>query len=552
MPPINEAIAFPTLSAEQIERLKPYGVVRTVAVGDILFQFGDKSYDFFVVLEGRIDILEMSQAAERLLVSHSSGRFLGEISILTGQAVFLTARVREAGQVLQIVPQRLKQIVAEIPELSELIVNAFLVRRLLIMEGAAAGLKIIGSRYSRDTLRLREFAARNRLPHSWIDLEQVEDAELLLCELHVKPEETPVVIWQGQRVLRNPTNSDLVRELGLPLSVPRDEIFDLLVVGAGPAGLAAAVYGASEGLKTITLDSVATGGQAGTSSKIENYLGFPAGLSGAELSMRAVLQAQKFGARIIVPCEAVKLDCEANYYIVETSNGDKIAAQSIIIATGAQYRKLPVPRLEKFEGTNIFYAATELEARLCENQNVIIIGGGNSAGQAAMFLAERTRKVYIVIRGADLNRTMSRYLIDRIDQTHNIEVLTHTEIRELCGDEHLTGVIAEHNVTSERMQLDAQAIFAFIGAKPHTDWLQGLVVMDSDGFILTGDSLQPDDLNHEDWIEIGRKPMLFETSLPGIFAVGDVRSGSVKRVASAVGEGSIAVRFIHEYLGRSI
>ncbi|MBW4436701.1 MAG: FAD-dependent oxidoreductase [Pleurocapsa minor GSE-CHR-MK-17-07R] len=549
MAAIDETVAFPTLTPEQLDLLRPYGVVREVADGEILFEYGDVGYDFFVVLSGQIDIFENSEGTPRLLASHTAGRFLGEVSIFTGQSVFLTGRVRTAGHVLQITPGQLRHIVAEIPQLSDIIVNAFLMRRLIIMEDASAGMRIIGSRYSRDTQRLREFAARNRLPHVWVDLEQDAAAELLLSELQVRPDETPVVVWQGRRVLRNPTNAELIGELGLPVNVPHDEIFDLLVVGAGPAGLAAAVYGASEGLKTISLDAVAVGGQAGTSSKIENYLGFPAGLSGSDLAGRAVLQAQKFGARIFTPSEAIRLDCEGNYYIVETSNGDRIAARAIIIASGAQYRKLSVPRLEEFEGTGVFYAATENEARLCENQDVIVVGGGNSAGQAAMFLSGRARAVYIMIRGADLNRTMSRYLIDRIAQTQNIQVLTHTEIRELLGEGRLTGVMAQHNQTGELIEVPAQAVFAFIGASPHTEWLRDMMVLDEHGFIPTGDSLPLDALNPEDWTDVGRRPMLFETSLPGIFAVGDVRSGSVKRVASAVGEGSMAVRFVHEYLG---
>jgi thioredoxin reductase (NADPH) len=548
---INDAVAFPTLTDGQIERLMPYGVVRDTVQDEILFDYGDRVYDFFVVLSGAIDVLDNSTGTPRLIMSHRAGRFLGEINILTKQTVFVTARVREAGQVLAISPERLKEIVADIPQLSDIIVNAFLMRRLLIIQGATTGLRIIGSRYSRDTIRLREFAARNRLPHAWVDLEQDAGAELLLSEMHVKPDETPVVIWQGQKVLRNPSNLELTRELGMPLYVPQDEIYDLLVVGAGPAGLAAAVYGASEGLKTITLDSVATGGQAGTSSKIENYLGFPAGLSGTELTVRAVLQAEKFGAQIFIPSEAVKLDCERNFYIVETNNGDRIATSSIIIATGARYRKLDVPRLEDFEGTSIFYAATEMEARLCENQDVIIVGGGNSAGQAAMFLCERMRHIYMMIRGGDLNASMSRYLIDRIKHTPNIQLMTRTEIKELIGDTGLKRVVVQNNESHERSELDAQAIFAFIGAAPHTEWLNGMVATDEDGFILTGERLTESHLRHEDWLEIGRKPLLFETSLPGVFAVGDVRSGSVKRVASAVGEGSIAVRSVHEFLGKS-
>lgn len=549
---VNESIAFPILSPAQIEWLKPYGVIREITEGEFLFQYGDHGYDFFVVLQGRVEIVENSRGTPSVVVSHGPGRFVGEISLLTGRSVYFSAIVREAGQVLAIAPQRLSQIVTESPQFSDLILNAFLMRRLLILDNASNGLRIIGSQYSRDTQRLREFAARNRLPHSWVDLEHDTEAEILLNELQVKPEETPVVIWQGERILRNPTNAELTRVLELPIHIPHDEIIDLLVVGAGPGGLAAAVYAASEGLSTVLIDAIATGGQAGTSTRIENYLGFPAGLSGDELTVRAVLQAQKFGARIFVPCEAVSLGCEADYYIVNTNTGDRIATRSIIIATGVQYRKLPVHRLEEFEGSSIYYAATESEARLCENQDVVIVGGGNSAGQAAMFLAERTRKVNLVIRRPDLTATMSRYLIDRIQRTPDIEILPNTEVKTLLGDGTLTGVIVRNNITEEKRELSAQALFAFIGAKPHTEWLRGRVALDEDGFILTDRALSDDDLNEEYWLEMGRKPLLFETSLPGIFAVGDVRKDSTKRVASAVGEGSIAVRFVHEYLGAEL
>jgi len=513
-----------------------------------LFQSGDTTYDFYVILDGQVEILENSEGTPRPLAVHGPGRFLGEINMLTGQAVFLTGRVRDAGSVLAIPPDRLRQIVADIPELSDLIVNAFLMRRLILLNGAAAGLRIIGSRFSRDTQRLREFAARNRLPHSWSDLEEDTAAEALLSQFGVRPNETPVVIWQGQQVLKNPSNAELIRLIGLEVQLVPGEIVDLIVVGAGPAGLAAAVYGASEGLRTIAVEAVASGGQAGTSSKIENYLGFPAGLSGAELAGRATVQAHKFGAQVSVPREAVRLRCTGDYYIVDVNDGASITGRSVIIATGARYRKLPVPRLEAFESTYVYYAATENESRLCQGQDVVVVGGGNSAGQAAMFLSERVRQVYLLIRGDDLGKNMSRYLVDRIAHTANIELLRHTEIRAFLGDHHMEGVVIENNRSGEQRDLPIQAVFAFIGAEPHTEWLRGTLALDNKGFIRTGPALDRAELDPALWIEGDHEPYLFETSLPGVFAVGDVRSDSVKRVASAVGEGSITVRFVHEYL----
>lgn len=545
MSTIDESVAFPTLSTSEIEQLKGYGEVLPTEVGDILFQVGDKDYNWFVIITGALEIISNADTNPEVLAVRTDGQFLGEISLLTGQTAFLTARVQQPGSVLKISAEKLREIIATLPELSEVVLNAFLMRREILQDNAAtAGFKIVGSRFSSDTQRLRAFAARNQLPHRWIDVEQDTQAEFLLRLFHVAPQDTPIVIWQGKEVLKNPTDSELTRRLGLNRTVTSEETVDLIVIGAGPGGLAASVYGASEGLFTLTLEAVAVGGQAGTSSKIENYLGFPAGLSGAELANRAVAQAQKFGARIIVSRTATQLRPEADSYVIRLEDGEEIAARNIIIATGARYRKLPLANLAKYEGKGVYYAATQTEAQLCYNETVMVVGGGNSAGQAAIFLSRQAQQVYIVIRRESLVSSMSRYLIDRIERTENITVLSHTEVEELHGESFLEEVVVKNNQIEQTQRLPIKALFTFIGADPHTQWLQDTVALDERGFILTGNALKQTD----NWKLNTRDPFLLETSLPGVFAVGDVRSRSVKRVASAVGEGSIAVKFVFEYL----
>jgi len=467
--------------------------------------------------------------------------------MLTGQAVGASAVMREGGKVLAIPREQLKEVVTEEPNLSDIILKAFLARRSWGMR-AGIGLRIVGSRHSKDATRLREFAARNRLLHVWIELEEDPRAEALLEKFGVKPSDTPVTIWQSEDVLKNPTNAELARVIGLKVDAPWERTYDLVVVGAGPAGLGASVYGASEGLSTLALDSMALGGQAGTSSRIENYPGFPAGLSGFELASRILVQADKFGARTAVPQEAVSLKREDGHYRIELSEGGEVAARSVIAASGARYRRLEVPQLERYEGVSVHYAATETEAQRCEGEKVAVVGGGNSAGQAALFLAQRTRKVYLLIRGDDLDKSMSSYLVNRIMNAGNVELLANTEIRELVGEERLEGLVVEDNRSDTRRTLGARALFVFIGAEANTGWLKGTVELDERGFILTGRALEGSALEDTVWQGLPREPYLLETSLPGVFAAGDVRSGSIKRVASAVGEGSMAVRFTHQYL----
>jgi thioredoxin reductase (NADPH) len=539
--------AYPRLTDDQIARLAAEGRRRHVVAGEVLFREGDERYDFYVVLRGRVAMVDQfGLPEERVIAVHGERRFLGELGLLTGQAAFYTAVVSEPGEVLVVPVQRLSELVTQDVALADVVLRAYIVRRELLI-GLGAGFRVIGSRFSPDARRLREFAARNRLPHRWIDLEEDQAAEALLRELGVAPEETPVVIWNRQ-VLRNPSNEDLGREIGLP--VPREPraVCDLLVVGAGPAGLAAAVYGASEGLDTVVLDGVATGGQAGTSSKIENYLGFPAGISGAELAERATIQARKFGGRLLVPSEAVAAQPQDGHYVVRLDDGAEICARVMVVATGARYRRLDVPGLDRLEGDSVYYAATLMEARVCAGDPVAVVGGGNSAGQAALFLARYATEVHVLVRGHSLTADMSRYLADRIAREPRVSVMLQTEIRELDGDATLEAVIAEDRARGRRVRIPARALFVFIGAEPHTDWLGGLVALDPNGFVLTGadarESAANGDRSHS------RPRLLLETSRPGVLAVGDVRSGSIKRVASAVGEGAMAVRLVHEHLDR--
>jgi thioredoxin reductase (NADPH) len=540
--------ATPTLKEDQIEVLMRYGETRKTYAGQVLSRAGD-DYDFIVVLEGALEVVDDFAGEARTIVIQRAGGFVGDLNLLTGQAQYVSVMVHEGGEVLAIPPERLKEVVTEEANLSDIILKAFLARRSWEMRNGGTGLRLVGSRHSRDAGRLREFAARNRLPHVWIELEDDPNAEALLERFGAKPSEAPVAIWQSKNALKNPTNAELAQVIGLAVDAPRKQTYDLVVIGTGPAGLGAAVYGASEGLSTLALESIALGGQAGTSSRIENYLGFPVGLSGFELASRALIQANKFGARTAVPQEAVGLRRrEDGHYRIGLSEGDEVVARSVIAATGARYRRLEVPGLERFEGVSVHHAATEAEAQRCEGEEVAVVGGGNSAGQAALFLAGRTQKVYLLIRGDDLGKGMSRYLVDRVTDAENVELLASTEIRELVGEDRLEGVFVGDNRSGARRTLGAKALFVFIGAEANTGWLEGAVQLDQRGFVLTGGDSDRSALGGDAWQELSREPYLLETSLPGVFAAGDVRSGSIKRVASAVGEGAMAVRLAHRYL----
>ena len=537
--------AFPRLTDEQIETLARYGQRRPVRPGQVLFAEGEPSTEFFVVLAGKVAVVEgHGTAEERIVRVHGPRRFLGEMSVLTRQAAYFSTVVLEPGEVLAVPVDRLRTLVAEDPMLGDVILRAYLIRRTLVI-GLGAGFRIVGSRYSEDTRRLRRFAIRNRLPHRFVDLENDPGAEELLRQFGVGPADTPVVVWRD-RVLRNPSIAELATLLGLRATAEQRTECDLAVVGAGPGGLAAAVYGASEGLRTVALEAVAPGGQAGTSPRIENYLGFPSGISGAELADRAVLQAEKFGARIEVAARAVGLQRRDRDHLLRLEDGDTLSARTVVVATGARYRRLPVPRLADFEDTCVYYAATQVEAMLCASDPVAVVGGGNSAGQATTFLAEHAGPLYLVVRERSLDENMSRYLADRIERDPRVRVLLHTEVRELVGDRKLEAVVVEDLDTGERRRLAVRDLFVFVGAEPATDWLAGSLARDAGGYLLTGAAARA--AGAGDFADLGREPLLLETSAPGVFAAGDVRSGAVKRVAAAVGDGSMAVRLVHEHL----
>ncbi|HEY0487265.1 MAG TPA: FAD-dependent oxidoreductase [Mycobacteriales bacterium] len=540
---------YPRLTDAQLAELARHGERRPTTAGEVLIREGERPSAFYVVSGGTVAVLDgYGTGRERTLGVHGPGRFLGELALVLGQPAFVTSVVREPGEVLAIPPERLQEVSVHDARLGELIMRAYVARREILIS-LGAGMRIVGSRFSPDTRRLRDFAARNRLPHRWLDLESDPEAGALLAELDIDPEDTPVVVWSGTRVLRNPDNAQLASAVGLRVPAQLDLDADLLVVGAGPAGLAAAVYGASEGLSTVAVDGTAVGGQAATSSRIENYLGFPAGISGAELAERAVVQAEKFGAHISIPGEAVGLDEEEGYHVVRLADGRSLRGRTVLVVTGARYRRLDVPGMDRLERASVYYAATDIEARQCAPDPVAVVGGGNSAAQAAIFLADHVARVYLLIREGELTANMSQYLADRIRRNPRIEARLDTEVRELQGDRVLERLVVEDTRAGERDTIAARSLFVFIGAAPHARWLGAGVALDEHGFVVTGPEAARNGRAAE-WDLLGREPYFLETSRPGVFAAGDVRSGSIKRMASAVGEGSMAVRLVHEYLMR--
>jgi thioredoxin reductase (NADPH) len=541
---IDDPVAFPTLDDSDIAAIEPLGTRRSISVGEYLYREGDAHYDFYVVVSGTVEIVVKADGEERIVARFGPSNFMGELSLLSGQRVYVSARVAEPGEVIVVPAGALRHVFVARPNLADTILAAFLARRARLVRDAATAMRVIGSRFSPDSLRLREFLVRNRIPHEFIDADGDARVERLLRNFAVEAADLPVVIAPGS-VLRHPTPGELAAYLGLTLDAISQRSFDLVVIGGGPAGLAAAVYGASEGLDTLVVEMVAAGGQAGTSSRIENYLGFPNGISGSDLTLKAVVQAEKFGARLTSPCAATGLREAAGHLVVSLSDGTEVAGRAVIVASGARYRRLEAEHLEHFEGNGVYYAATEIEARLCAGSRVVVVGGGNSAGQAALFLAGAGSEVSLIIRGDDLGKNMSRYLVDRIEADGRITVRNKTEIAGLEGDVELAAVRLRS--AGEDSLLPCGAVFSFIGAEPASGWLSGCAALNTRGFVLTDRSLGVDNLDAR-WETLGRLPLPFETSRPGLFAVGDVRAGSTKRVAAAVGEGSAAVRSVHEYL----
>ena len=547
--PNPETQTWPVLTDVEIDRARPYGRVRQAQLGEILYRPGEVGASCYILLSATVQIVQPSIDGERLITNHCPGTFTGEAGMIAGQRTLVLARVIQGGEVLELRPEDLRALVARDAGLSEIFLRAFVLRRLLLINRQLGNAVVIGSRHSADTLRLREFLGRNGHPYTYIDLDLDDASRNFLDRFAIAISEIPIVICNGTTVLRNPSTSQLADHLGLNDNINKGLLHDLVIVGAGPAGLAAAVYGASEGLDTLLIESHAPGGQAGTSSRIENYLGFPTGVSGQELATSATRQAQKFGAKMAVARAIVQLRCQRRPYELEMDDGTVFFARTVVIATGARYNKPTAVALDRFAGRGIHYGATYIESQMCEGEEVIVVGGGNSAGQAAVFLSQSARRVYMVVRAADLAESMSRYLVQRIIGNPSIELLCCSELTGLAGENHLEEVSWINKQTGQVRSAAAHHLFIMTGASPNTNWLQGRLALDDKGFILTGRDLplavEPD--QHPTW-PLSRPPLMLESSLPGVFAVGDVRAGSVKRVATAVGEGATSVSMVHQAL----
>lgn len=543
--------AFPTLTPSQIDRIRPWGRVRKVERGEIIFQPDDPAVPFFVLLSGSMEIVQPGLAgeAERRVATHDAGEFTGEMTMISGQRSLVRGRVTEPGEFLELTGEALRTLVGKDSELSDILMRAFILRRLALINSGYGNVILLGSRHSAKTLELREFLTRNGHPYTYMDLDTDRVAQEVLDRFDVKVAEIPVVICHGTTVMRSPTIQHLAECLGFNAKIDGEHVRDVIIVGAGPAGLAAAVYAASEGLDVLVIETRAPGGQAGSSSKIENYLGFPTGVSGLELASRATTQAQKFGATMMIAHSVVRLHCGKRPYEVELDGGEKLAARAIVIATGAQYNKPNLANLAKFEGEGIYYGATYIEAQLCGDEEIAVVGGGNSAGQAAVFLSQTARKVHMLVRSSELSSTMSRYLIQRLTENPRIDLHFNTEIIALEGDTRLERVVWQDKATGEKCTYAIPHVFVMTGASPRTEWLRGCLALDDKGFILTGRDLDDPRTTSEvpRW-PLARGPQMLETSLPGVFAVGDARAGNVKRVASAVGEGAISIHLVHRAL----
>ena len=538
--------AFPVLTAEQISRIRPLSKIRKVNAGDILFEPGDSDVPFFVLLSGSMEIVQPDLRGEHPIVKHDAGGFTGEITMISGRRCLARGRVTAPGEFLEMSNSDLRTLVARDAELSEIFMRAFILRRVELINRGQGNVILLGSRHSAKTLRLREFLTRNGHPHTYVDLDTDTTSQDLLDHFHVAVDEIPVVICNNRTVLRSPSIQELAKCLGLNSHITASGLRDLVIVGAGPSGLAAAVYAASEGLDVLVIEAESPGGQAGSSSKIENYLGFPMGISGNELASRAAAQAQKFGAKVLIASNVTKLNCERRPYELSVDCGQVIRARAVVIASGAQYNKPNIDNLNKFEGQGVYYGATYIEAQLCGKEDAIVVGGGNSAGQAAVYLSQTAGKVHMLVRSSQLSDTMSRYLIQRIEENPAIDLHYCTEIVGLDGDTQLERVTWQDKKTGEISTHDIRHLFVMAGASPRTEWLQGSVALDSKGFILTGRDLDP--IVHDLKWPLPRVPQMLETSRPGAFAVGDVRAENVKRVASAVGAGSISIYLVHRLL----
>jgi thioredoxin reductase (NADPH) len=538
----------PRLSDDQLATLKQYGTVEPTTAGQVLFAAGDPSYDLIVLLAGTVEVSVTRDGKPWPIAAAGPRDFLAELNLLTGQRVYFTGVVTEAGSIVRVPRDRVGEVIDRHGDLGAFLLQEMFRRRQMFLR-SRAGVQIVGSRYAPDTQRLREFATRNRLAHAWIDLDNDPAAAVLLGSASVRPGDTPVVLFEGTGVLRNPSNAQFAQAVGISGEPVSGQTFDLIVIGAGPGGLAAAVYGASEGLATAAIEAVAAGGQASTTSRIENYLGFPAGVSGAEFGDRALLQAVRFGTQMFVPCRAVGLTRASGHYLVALQDGTQLAGKSVIGATGVSYRRLDVPDIERFEGLGVFYSPLDPVRDVEPGEPAVIVGGGNSAGQAAVALADAGHQVHITVRGPALAASMSTYLLDRITRDGRICVHVNTAVSELHGARQLESVVLRSRGSAEPATVPTHYLLAMIGAEPHTDWLPAELARDDKGFILTGDAVPPALRHSHEWSALGRAPYLYETSLPGAFAVGDVRAGSVKRVAAAAGEGSMAVRLVQQYLG---
>jgi len=540
---------FPVLIDAQIERAAAHGKRRTVQRGEVLIEAGAQHYPLFIVLSGELEVVLKSGDGEALAATHHRGRFTGELNLVSGRRGLAGVRVAEPGEVIEIERQSLLSMLQTDAELSEIFMRAFILRRAAVIDRGVGHEVVLGSRYSPRTLEIREFLSRNAHPYTYLDLDTDEASRESLDRWNISADEVPVVICRREVVLRNPTNAEIADCLGFNQAIDVDEshIRDVVVVGAGPAGLGSAVYAASEGLDVLMIEANAPGGQAGSSMRIENYLGFPSGITGQELATRAFSQAEKFGAQIIIAKGARHLIHGRRPYSIEIDDGTRIIARTVILATGAAYRGLPIDNIASFNGAGVYYLATPMEAQVCKGEDVIIIGGGNSAGQAAVYLADTARRVIMVVRSGGLAETMSRYLVRRIEGNPAIEVRTNCQVVALHGGGHLEEVRCRNRTTGSETIEDIRHLFVMTGAVPATRWLDNCVALDDRGFIKTGPALSPEDLNAAQW-PLKRPPHLLETSLPGVFAIGDVRGGNIKRVASAVGEGSIAIAFVHQVL----